>query len=215
LSLQAGTTGFIRHSRCSENAIGVELTASPKFQIQSCEFSCNKCAGLALADVSPEIIRDCSFTDKRDCGIDPLGSTCVTTFVNCIVIGNKIGISLNLGSNASFIGGNVGGKQVAVNVDGGHFTGKSVTIRGTRAAGVSAFAGAEVTLDNCSIQQNDNYGIQVFNGGTVKAIQYFVSSSVDTNCDQELGNELFPWFAAVYQSLTSLVPCSSPGSSWR
>jgi hypothetical protein len=99
--------------------------------------------------------------------------------VNCIVTGSTIGISLNRGSNASFIAGNVGGKQVAVNVDGGHFTGKSITITGTRDAGVSAFAGAEVTLENCSIQQNDNYGIQVFNGAKVKAVQCFLSSSVD------------------------------------
>jgi hypothetical protein len=179
---QAGTVGFLRSCKFSDSTIGAEITGSPELEVIGCDFSGNKSAGLALQGASTELIRDCTFSRNGQIAVDLMGSKCKTSFENCTITDNPVGFSVTQGATGSVTGGSLTASEVCINVSGSVFTARSIALGGTRDAAVTACSSARVTIEQCTIQQNENYGIQAFDLAHVKAVQCLFSSGVDIFC---------------------------------
>jgi hypothetical protein len=121
-------------------------------------------------------------------GAEIKGPECQPVFENCTFDGNPVGIAIALGASVRLVSGTISGaKMYGVSVTKGRFHAVQLSVTTATSAGISAQGKeAEVVCENCSIQNNDNYGIQASDSAVCKFVRCLFSNFFDIFCTKEV-----------------------------
>jgi hypothetical protein len=180
------STGFVRQCLITKCNIGAELSMTDDFEISSCEFSSHASGALAIRDRNKVILKECSIKNNDKVGAEVSGEECKPVFENCYFEANGNAISIAAHSSCKMTGGTVTNvKSFGIGVTDAEFYAEGVTLDGTVDAGISVSGKlAKARLEGCSIQNNQQFGAQVYNEARARFVRCLFSNRLDILCLQ-------------------------------
>lgn len=161
--------------------VGLEATGVTKVTVSNSKFLQNAVCGASIHENVSIQFNNCEFSNNGQIGVDVTGENTSPVFSQCIFTGSsETCINATQGSNPQFINCQISnGPKIGISVINSmpYFKGCEVTAIGV--AGLSLSGGAKPKFEECNIHDNNNFGAQIHQPGTLATFvsTYFTNQS--------------------------------------